>query len=155
MPAYQAEKTVGAVVRGLAPIVERVVVVDDGSTDRTGAEAAAAGAEVLRLPENGGKGTALRAGLARILAGDATHVAFVDADAQHDPADLPRMLEAAREGDAFVIGSRMADLEAIPSTGFAPTRSAARSSRGWRGTTSRTRSPAIASSRRTSCASST
>jgi len=114
VPAYQAEKTVRAVVQGLAPIVGRVVVVDDGSTDRTGLEAEAAGAEVLRLSANGGKGTALRAGLARILAGDATHVAFVDADAQHDPADLPRMLEAAREGDAFVIGSRMADLEAIP-----------------------------------------
>jgi len=114
VPAYQAEKTVGAVVEGLAPSVERVVVVDDGSTDRTGAVAAAAGAEVLRLAENGGKGTALRAGLAKVLAGAATHVAFVDADGQHDPADLPRMLEAARGGDAFVIGSRMADLEAIP-----------------------------------------
>ena len=114
VPAYQAEKTVGDVVRGLAQVVPRVIVVDDGSMDRTEAEAAAAGAEVLRLPENGGKGTAVRAGLARALAGDATHIAFVDADAQHDPADLPRLLEAAREGDAFVIGSRMAELEAIP-----------------------------------------
>jgi glycosyltransferase involved in cell wall biosynthesis len=114
IPAYQAEKTVGAVVRGIAPSVSRIVVVDDGSTDRTAAEAASAGADVLRLPENGGKGTALRAGLARALAGEATHVAFVDADGQHDPADLPRLLEAAREGDDFVIGSRMADLEAIP-----------------------------------------
>ena len=114
VPAYQAENTVGAVVRGLAPNVERVIVVDDGSTDRTGSAAAAAGAEVLRLSENGGKGTALRAGLARALSGDATHVAFVDADAQHDPADLPRLLDAAREGDDFVIGSRMADLSAIP-----------------------------------------
>ncbi len=114
VPAYQAEKTVGGVVRGLAACVPRVIVVDDGSRDRTGAEAEAAGAEVLRLRQNGGKGTALRAGLARALAGDATHVAFVDADAQHDPADLPRMLDAAREGDDFVIGSRMAELEAIP-----------------------------------------
>ncbi len=114
VPAFQAEKTVGAVVRGLAASVPRVVVVDDGSTDRTGAEAEGAGAEVLRLASNGGKGTALRAGLARVLEGDATHIAFVDADAQHDPADLPRLLEAARAGDDFVIGSRMAELEAIP-----------------------------------------
>ena len=49
-----------------------------------------------------------------MLAGDATHVAFVDADGQHDPGDLPRLLDAAREGDDFVIGSRMAELEAIP-----------------------------------------
>ncbi len=114
VPAFQAEKTVGAVVRGLASSVPRVVVVDDGSTDRTGAEARQAGAEVLRLATNGGKGTALRAGLVRLLAGDATHIAFVDADGQHDPADLPRLLDAARAGDDFVIGSRMAELEAIP-----------------------------------------
>ena len=114
VPAFQAEKTVGTVVRGLTASVPRVVVVDDGSTDRTGAEAQAAGAQVLRLASNGGKGTALRAGLARVLEGDATHVAFVDADGQHDPADLPRLLEAARAGDDFVIGSRMAELEAIP-----------------------------------------
>ena len=114
VPAFQAEKTVGAVVRGLAASVPRVVVVDDGSTDRTGAEAEGAGAEVLRLASNGGKGTALRAGLARVLEGDATHIAFVDADAQHDPADLPRLLEAACAGDDFVIGSRMAELQAIP-----------------------------------------
>ncbi len=114
VPAFQAEETVGAVVRGLAASVPRVVVVDDGSRDRTGDEAEKAGAEVLRLPANGGKGTALRAGLARVLEGDATHVAFVDADAQHDPVDLPRLLEAARAGDDFVIGSRMAELEAIP-----------------------------------------
>jgi glycosyltransferase involved in cell wall biosynthesis len=114
VPAYQAEATVGAVVRGLAPSVTRVLVVDDGSSDETGPEAERAGAEVLRLPENGGKGTALRAGLARVLASDATHVAFVDADGQHDPSDLPALIEAARNGEDFVIGSRMADRDATP-----------------------------------------
>ena len=105
VPAYQAEETVGAVVRGLRRHVPGVVVVDDGSTDATAAEALRAGAEVLRLPANGGKGSALRAGLETVLAGDASHVAFVDADGQHDPDDLPRLLEAARGGDDFVIGS--------------------------------------------------
>jgi len=114
VPAYQAQATVGDVVRGLKASVLRIWVVDDGSTDATGAVAAGAGAEVERLPENGGKGTAVRAGLARALASDATHVAFVDADGQHDPGDLPRLLEAARAGDDFVIGSRMGDPEAIP-----------------------------------------
>ena len=100
MPAYQAEKTVGAVVAGLAPSVERVIVVDDGSTDRTGAEAAAAGAEVLRLSENGGKGTALRAGLERVLAGDATHVAFVGLGAKFqmwEPGRFEERRARARE----------------------------------------------------------
>ena len=114
VPAYQASATVGAVVRGIQEHVSRVVVVDDGSSDATGAEAARAGAEVVRLAVNGGKGTAIRTGLERVLGSDATHVAFVDADGQHDPADLPRLLAAARAGDDFVIGSRMADPDAIP-----------------------------------------
>jgi len=114
VPAYDAAATVGAVVRGVLRSVAAVCVVDDGSSDQTSTEAARAGAEVVRLSANGGKGTAVRAGLARALASDATHVAFVDADGQHDPADLPRLIEAARSGDPFVIGSRMGDPEAIP-----------------------------------------
>ena len=114
VPAYQAEATVGAVVRGLAANVSRVLVVDDGSTDATASEAGRAGAEVLSLRGNGGKGAAIRAGLERLLAEEATHVAFVDADGQHDPADLPALLAAASRGEDFVIGSRMADLESIP-----------------------------------------
>jgi glycosyltransferase involved in cell wall biosynthesis len=114
VPAYQAESTVSRVVRGLLASVPRVLVVDDGSSDRTAAEAESAGADVLRRTSNGGKGTAIRAGLDTILASGATHVAFVDADGQHDPADLPHLLRAARGGERFVIGSRMADLSAIP-----------------------------------------
>jgi glycosyltransferase involved in cell wall biosynthesis len=114
VPAYQAQATVGDVVRGIKASVPQIWVVDDGSSDATGAVAASAGAEVVLLPDNGGKGTAVRAGLVRALASDATHVAFVDADGQHDPQDLPRLLEAARAGDDFVIGSRMGDPDAIP-----------------------------------------
>ena len=114
VPAYQAESTIAAVVRGIRDSVARVLVVDDGSSDRTAAEAESAGAEVLRRAANGGKGAAVRSGLERLLATDATHVAFVDADGQHDPADLPRLLDAARNGARFVIGSRMADPDAIP-----------------------------------------
>ncbi len=114
VPAFNAEATVGAVVRGLKEAVDRVVVVDDGSSDGTAEAAAAAGADVLRRPQNGGKGAAIRTGLEWILASPATHVAFVDADGQHDPDDLPALLAAARAGDDFVIGSRMADPDAIP-----------------------------------------
>jgi glycosyltransferase involved in cell wall biosynthesis len=105
---------VDEVVAGALRYLPRVVVVDDGSSDATADRAARAGAEVLRLPENSGKGSAIRAGLERILASDATHVAFLDADGQHDPDDLPSLLAAARAGDDFVIGSRMDNPEATP-----------------------------------------
>ncbi len=118
VPAYQAAATVGQVVRGLLRHVPRVLVVDDGSSDATGERAAAAGAQVLRLPSNSGKGSALRAGISRALESEATHVAFVDADGQHDPDDLPKLLAAAREGDAFVIGSRMSRPEEIPAVRY-------------------------------------
>ena len=114
VPAYQAAATVEGVVRGLLRHLPRVLVVDDGSTDGTGEAARLGGADVLRLPANSGKGTAIRAGLAAVLATDATHVAFVDADGQHDPDDLPALLEAARRGERFVVGSRMAIPEKIP-----------------------------------------
>jgi glycosyltransferase involved in cell wall biosynthesis len=114
VPAYEVASTVGRVVLGIRDSVERVIVVDDGSTDATADEAERARAEVLRLPANGGKGAALRAGLELALASEATHVAFVDADGQHDPADLPKLLAAARAGEEFVIGSRMAEPDSIP-----------------------------------------
>ena len=118
VPAYQAESSVAAVVRGLLRHVPHVLVIDDGSTDRTAGAAAGAGAEVLRLPANAGKGVALRAGLARVLDSDSTHVAFVDADGQHDPDDLPALLAAARAGEPFVIGSRMNGEDGIPAVRF-------------------------------------
>jgi glycosyltransferase involved in cell wall biosynthesis len=114
VPAYEAGETVGAVVRGARRFLPRVLVVDDGSTDGTAEAAGGAGAETLRLPANSGKGSALRAGLDRLLKSDVTHVAFLDADGQHDPEDLPKLLSAARQGDDFVIGSRMAFAEGIP-----------------------------------------
>jgi glycosyltransferase involved in cell wall biosynthesis len=118
VPAYQAEPTVGSVVRGLLRHVPRVLVVDDGSTDRTGQAAAEAGAVLIRLPANEGKGAALRAGLAWLLETEFTHVAFVDADGQHDPDDLPALLDAARAGEPFVIGSRTNGADGIPAVRF-------------------------------------
>jgi glycosyltransferase involved in cell wall biosynthesis len=109
---------VGVVVRGLLAHVPEILVVDDGSGDATPREALAAGARVHERGENGGKGRAIRDGLADLLGRDVTHVAFVDADGQHDPGDLPALLLAARSGADFVVGSRLKDPATMPAKNF-------------------------------------
>jgi len=123
IPAYQCAVTVGDVVEGVLRHLARVVVVDDGSTDGTGAAAAAAGAEVIRNPRNRGKGHALRRGFTVVLdrraAGELAAVeavAMLDGDGQHDPADLPVLLAAWDEGRYdLVVGGRLKDRALIPS----------------------------------------
>jgi glycosyltransferase involved in cell wall biosynthesis len=108
IPAFNEVGSIARVVAGAAASVARVLVVDDGSTDGTGEAAAAAGADVIRLDRNGGKGTAIRAGLSRVFESDATHVLFMDGDLQHRPEEIPGLLAAAKAtGAAMVIGERI------------------------------------------------
>jgi glycosyltransferase involved in cell wall biosynthesis len=118
LPAFRCQSLVGWVVEGVRRFVSDVLVVDDGSDDATGAEAEAAGARVVRRAANGGKGAALRDGLAVLLKEPFTHVAFVDADGQHDPGDLPRLLDVARSGADFVIGSRLGAPGGMPARSY-------------------------------------
>jgi glycosyltransferase involved in cell wall biosynthesis len=118
VPAYRCAGTVGQVARGLLTHLDEVLVVDDGSPDATAAAARAAGVRVLERGKNGGKGRALRDGLADLLARSVTHVAFVDADGQHDPDDLPALLAAARSGADFVVGSRLKDPATMPAKNY-------------------------------------
>ncbi len=107
VPAFEEAATVGRVVEA-ARAHGPVLVVDDGSRDATAAVARAAGAEVIRHPRRLGKGQALRTGIAAARARGAALVATLDGDGQHDPADLPALLAAAREGPrAVVVGSRV------------------------------------------------
>jgi glycosyltransferase involved in cell wall biosynthesis len=119
VPAYNEVASIAAVVRGAAANVAEVLVVDDGSTDGTGEAARAAGAEVMRLDRNGGKGTAIRAGLSRVLQSDATHVLFMDGDLQHRPYEIPGLLaEAAATGAAMVIGERVFVRDEMPASRY-------------------------------------
>ena len=108
VPIFNEAETVGRIVRRLRRVCP-VVVVDDGSTDGGGGRAAAGGASrVIRCAERQGKGAALRLGFAEALRLEAEVVATLDGDGQHDPADLPRLLAAARRAPlAMVVGDRL------------------------------------------------
>lgn len=110
IPARNEAATIGAVVRGVRTALPAapIVVVDDASRDATGEQAAAAGARVMRLDRHRGYSAALIAGYRHALESGPTSVAQLDADGQHDPADLPRLL-AARTRLDVVIGSRFLD----------------------------------------------
>ena len=115
IPAYNAEAFIGAVVEEVRPLVDRVLVVDDGSSDATAGRAEAAGAQVLRHDHNQGKGAALATGFEQALREAAGLVITLDADGQHAPGDIPRFLEAYRRtGIPVWIGNRMTDRSTMP-----------------------------------------
>lgn len=107
IPAYNEADTVGDVVRAARDPTVDVVVVDDGSDDRTAAAAAEAGATVLRHDENRGYGAALGTLFSTAHERGVDHLVVIDADGQHDPDDALDLVATQRstEGD-IVIGSR-------------------------------------------------
>jgi polyprenyl-phospho-N-acetylgalactosaminyl synthase len=117
VPTFDNPRTVGAVVERLAPHVDQVLVVDDGS-GAEGARAVASLGErglaiVARLPRNSGKGAAVKEGLALARARGFTHALQVDADGQHELGDVPAFVEAARAApEAVVLGQPVFDASA-------------------------------------------
>jgi len=111
VPALNEEVAIAGVIdelRAYDPGLD-VVVVDDGSVDRTAAVAAARGARVLRLPFNLGIGGAVQTGFRYAFERDYDVAVRVDGDGQHDPSQLPRVLEPVLRGEAdIVVGSRFA-----------------------------------------------
>jgi len=115
IPAFNEAGSISHVVRGLREDLSQVFVVDDGSTDRTGEEAREAGATVIELASNTGKGSAIRTGLAHVLKGEFTHVLLLDGDMQHLPQEASRLLDAARlTGADLVVGERQFSKDRMP-----------------------------------------
>ena len=108
IPCLNEEQAIGGLLKETLAHCRDVIVVDDGSTDRTAEIAAALPVTLIRHGERRGKGEALRAGFHAALKRGASGVLTMDGDGQHDPADIPRLLEAARQyPGALIIGARM------------------------------------------------
>lgn len=106
MPAHNEERVIGQVLDALhAEGWRNIIVVDDGSTDRTAEVARSRGALVVSHPRNMGLGAALRTGLREALKRGAERAVTFDADGQHDPKAVRRLVKALEEAD-LVIGVR-------------------------------------------------
>ncbi len=115
IPAYFEAKRIAEVARRTRAQLDRVLVVDDGSTDGTEAAARDGGVEVVRHPINQGKGAAIKTGLRELSTRAVEYVLILDGDGQHLPEEIPAFLaEANRSHAPMILGSRMSDLAAMP-----------------------------------------
>lgn len=118
IPAKNEELAISAVISRIFSVLPNaeVIVVDDGSVDTTALLAESAGAKVVHQPYSMGNGAAIKAG-ARHAAGDV--LIFMDGDGQHNPNDIPRLLEKIHLGYDMVVGSRGAESQASVGRGVA------------------------------------
>lgn len=107
IPAYNEEQTIAEVLERTRSFVDGMIVVDDGSTDRTGEIARLHGAKVVRHVVNRGLGAALGTGFTAARRFGAEAIVTLDADGQHDPTEIPKFVHAIEQGAEVVIGSRM------------------------------------------------
>lgn len=118
LPAKNESAAIGTTVNSIRqyyPDAE-VIVLNDGSTDNTASVAEEAGAKVVHHPYSKGNGAAIKSG-ARAATGEI--IVFMDADGQHDPADIPRLLAKLEEGHDMVVGARQAGSQASLGRGLA------------------------------------
>lgn len=107
LPAYNEEVSIGSIVLLTRFYADNVIVVDDGSSDRTAEVARKAGAEVIIHETNAGKGGALKTGFTAAVDLGADIIVTMDSDGQHNPADIPRLVDPILKGEAEMVnGSR-------------------------------------------------
>jgi len=106
IPAFEAAPSIATVVQRVLAMSAEVVVVDDGSGDATGAAARACGVPVLTNTVNLGKGRALKVAFDHLFGSGYDAVVTLDADGQHPPEEMPKLLAPWREGADLVLGTR-------------------------------------------------
>lgn len=105
IPAYNEHLAVGSIALQATKFVDRVIVVDDGSTDNTAEIAKLAGVELIKHNKNMGKGVALKSGFEAAKNSDI--IVTLDADGQHKISDIPKLIKPIKEGKADIVnGSR-------------------------------------------------
>src|SRR5213595_3962678 len=126
IPAYREEKHISDIVRRTRQELDHVLVVDDGSEDKTARRAREAGAEVIVHSQNRGKGEAIKTGLGHWLAAaspsgggldrEVRWVSLLDSDGQHLPEEIDRFIAAVTcaTHQTFLIGNRMNNLAGMP-----------------------------------------
>lgn len=115
VPAYNEEKTIGQVLADLKNYVDKIIVVNDGSNDRTAEIAKSLGAEVYHHFLNRGLGASLKTGFEVAKKLNAEIVITFDADGQHRAEDIPKLIKPILDGQAeVVIGSRFLKKQKVP-----------------------------------------
>jgi len=115
IPAFNEEATIRTLVRRVLPQVEQVIVVDDGSTDRTCDELSDLDVTVLKNIQNRGKAASLQRGFQYALQQGCRAVITLDGDGQHAPEEIPRLLSAATDNpDTIIVAARLINREAAP-----------------------------------------
>ena len=117
LPAFNAGRHLDSVISDLDDFVprERIIVVDDGSSDDTNEVARASGVVVVQHEANQGKGAALVSGARKAIELGMDYIITLDADGQHDPAEIPKFVEQVRRTGADIIcGNRMSDRSDMP-----------------------------------------
>jgi len=114
IPAYNEEQTIADVLKRTRPFVSEMIVVNDGSRDRTAEIALQNGAVVVSHLVNRGLGAAIGTGFAAAKKLHADALITLDADGQHDPVEIPKFVSAIEKGANVVIGSRMLSRVGMP-----------------------------------------
>jgi glycosyltransferase involved in cell wall biosynthesis len=112
IPCFNEERFIGSVVLKAKNYVDQVMVIDDGSTDKTAMVAEQARVTVVKHDSNRGKGAAVRTAFEQAKEMGCSALVLLDGDGQHEPADIPRLLEPVLHGQAdMVVGSRFLQIE--------------------------------------------